>query len=61
MLCGTIRFLAGATGEVGYEVTLLVGAVFGVRGAGGVGVEEVLGDEGELGEDGAVPSVGEIN
>ena len=44
VLRGTIRFLAGATGEIGHEVALLVGAVFGVRGAGGVGVEEVLGD-----------------
>lgn len=44
VLRGTIRFLAGATREIGYEVALLVGAVLGVRGAGGVGVEEVLGD-----------------
>ena len=58
MLCGTIWLLPRTPREVGNEVAVLVGAVFGVRGAGGVGVEEVLGDEGELGEDGAVPSWG---
>jgi hypothetical protein len=43
--------------EYSDEIAFLVLAVLRVRGARGVGVERVLRNEGELGEDRAVPSI----
>jgi hypothetical protein len=46
-----------AAGKVGDEIAFFEFSVFGGGGAVGVGVEKVLGDHGEFGEDCAVPSV----
>jgi hypothetical protein len=46
-----------AAGEICDEIALFEFSVFGGCGAVGVGVDEVLGDHGEFGEDCAVPSV----
>lgn len=44
-------------GEDGDQVPVFVLAVLGVCGAGGIGVEYILGNQGELGEDRAMPSI----
>ena len=46
--------LCHAVTEVDDEVTVFVDSLCFVAGGGGVGVDDLLGDEGELGEDGRV-------